>query len=79
GDLINTVAPVHVKQDGIVHNVISKVTSLPGEVEDIHASGSLLNYKGFDLKQSFASTGFNENVRVMTEYASRLYFIEAES
>lgn len=79
GDLINTVTPVHVKQDGIVHNVISKVTSLPGEVEDIHASGSLLNYKGFDLKQSFASTGFNENVRVMTEYASRLYFIEAES
>lgn len=78
GSLINTVAPVHVKQDGLLHNVMAQVVKIDGEVEDAHIYGDALMGVGKNLKQGFASSGFNDQVRVMTDFASRMYFMEAE-
>lgn len=76
GDLINTVAPIHVKQDSLVHNTIAKFVKMDGEIEDYTLSGSALNHIGIRLKQSFAGTGYDDQVRFFPDYASRLYIIE---
>ena len=37
GDLVNTAAPIHVKQDSLVHNVLAKFVTMPGEKEEYTA------------------------------------------
>lgn len=78
GDLVNTVAPVHVKPGSFVHHMLAKFVSMPGEKELMTASGSLLMNGGVKLKQAFAATGYNEEVRYFQDYASRMYFMEEE-
>ena len=77
GSLINTVAPIHVKQDSLLHNVIAKRVKIDGETECVTALGDLLMNTGVALIPAFSGTGFNEKVRIFTDFASRLYFIEA--
>ncbi len=78
GDLVNTVAPVHIKQDGLLHNVIAKFVKMPGESEDFRATGQTLNSAGVKLAQSFVGTGYNEQVRYFPDFGARLYFAEKE-
>ncbi|MCR5640081.1 MAG: alpha-galactosidase [Lachnospiraceae bacterium] len=78
GSLVNAVAPVHVKQDGLLHRAMAQVIKIDGEVEDATLYGDALMQVGKNLKQGFASSGFNNEVRVMTDFASRMYFMEAE-
>lgn len=30
GDLVNTVSPIHVKQDSLLHNTLAKFVKMPG-------------------------------------------------
>ena len=75
GDLVNMIAPVHIKYDSLVHNIVDKFVKMPGEVEDYTAKGSLL-MKGVKLKAAFAGTGYDENTRFFTDFSSRMYFME---
>ena len=77
GSLINTVSPVHVRQDSVLHNVIAKAVRMTGEKEDITVSGSVLMSGSIALRPAFSGTGFNDNVRVFPDFSSRMYFIEA--
>ena len=77
GSLINTISPIHIKQDSLIHSVISKAVKMDGESEDVIAGGDVLMATGVALKPAFSGTGFNENVRIFPDFASRLYFIEA--
>ena len=79
GSLINTVTPVHVRQDGIVHSVITKAVKMNGEAEDMIVSGEILMRNGVLLSPAFCGTGFNEKVRVFPDFSARLYFMEAQS
>ncbi|MCR5418281.1 MAG: alpha-galactosidase [Lachnospiraceae bacterium] len=74
GDLVNTVAPVHVKQDGLVHGMLSKFVKMDGETEDYLVYGDSLMYAGVKLSQGFGGTGFDDRVRLFEDFASRLYF-----
>ena len=76
GDLINTIAPVHIRQDSLLHNMIARFVKMDGEKEDIRAYGDMLMYGGVHLKQGFAATGYNEQVRFFQDFASRMYFME---
>jgi alpha-galactosidase len=76
GDLVNTVAPIHIKQDGVLHNVIAKFVKMPGESEDFVATGDTLNNAGVKLAQSFVGTGYNEQIRYFPDFGARLYFAE---
>ena len=78
GSLVNTIAPVHVRQDSLLHSVIAKTVTLPGEREEYFAWGDTLMYAGVKLHQAFSGTGFDEHVRLFPDFASRLYFMEAE-
>lgn len=79
GDLVNTVSPIHLKQDGLLVDVIAKFVKMDTECEDLRASGDTLMYPGVHLKQAFGGTGFNSEVRHFPDFASRIYFMERES
>lgn len=76
GDLVNTVSPVHIKKDSISHNMLAKFVKMDGEEERYTVKGSLLNKAGIRLKQGFAATGYNDQVRFYQDYASRLYLLD---
>ena len=76
GSLINTMTPIHVRTDSLVHNVIARVVKMPGESEELLISGDILMDAGVKLKQAFSGTGYNENVRFFQDFSSRLYFME---
>lgn len=76
GDLVNTVSPVHIRQDSLAHNLIAKFVKMDGETEDCIACGDTLMYSGVKLKQSFAGTGYNDQVRYFQDFGSRMYFME---
>ncbi|MDE7062453.1 MAG: GH36 C-terminal domain-containing protein, partial [Lachnospiraceae bacterium] len=78
GDLVNTVAPIHVKPDSVVHNLIAKFVKMDGETEEGYIYGDTLMYSGIKLKQSFGGTGYSNEVRYFQDFGSRLYFMEAE-
>ena len=76
GDLLNMFSPIHIKQDGLLHNAIAKVYKMDGEVEDAYLYGDALMNCGIMLHQNFAGTGFNDQVRYYQDFSSRLYFME---
>jgi galactokinase len=49
---------------------------LDGEKEDCFVTGSILNNIGIKLKPGFSGTGYNENVRIFKDFASRMYVME---
>lgn len=75
GSLINTMAPIHVRQDSLLHDIVARIVTMGGETEDYTAKGALLMHNGVRLKQSYSGTGFNEQVRLFPDFASRMYFI----
>lgn len=77
GDLVNQVAPIHVKKDSLVHNTLARFIKMDGEVEDYVLSGALLNNAGIKLTQAFGGTGYNGETRLFQDFQSRMYFIEA--
>ena len=50
---------------------------MPGETEQYQASGSVL-MAGVKLSQAFGGTGYDERTRLFSDFASRLYFINAK-
>ncbi len=78
GDLINTAAPVHIRPDSLLHRTVARFVKMDGETEDCRAYGDTLMYGGVRLKQAFAGAGYNSEVRHFPDFASRLYFMEAE-
>lgn len=77
GDLVNQVAPIHIKKDSLLHNTIARFVKMDGEVEDYIVSGKTLNNAGIKLAQAFGGTGYDSDTRLFQDYASRLYFLEA--
>ena len=78
GSLVNTLSPIHIKQDSMMHNIVAKAVKLKGEAEDVTATGEVLMSTGVALKPAFSGTGFNENVRVFPDFSLRMYFIESK-
>lgn len=77
GSLINTMAPIHVKQDSLLHDIIASMVKMGDEKDDYSAKGSVL-MQGVRLSQGFSGTGYSEQVRLFPDFASRMYFMVAE-
>lgn len=75
GSLINQQTPLHVREGGLLHNVIAGFVQLEGETEDLTAYGDAL-MAGLACGQNFVGTGFDERVRYLPDFACRLYFME---
>ena len=78
GDLVNTMAPIHIKQDSALHRMVARFVKLDGETEDYRVSGSLLNNAGVSLAQTFAGVGYGENTRIYKDFEARMYFATEE-
>jgi alpha-galactosidase len=79
GNLVNQVSPVPITEEGVIQSVINKVYMLESEKEEYRAYGDLLMHAGIKLAQQFGGTGYNESLRVMGDYSSRLYVIRSIS
>lgn len=77
GDLINMVAPIHIKKDSLLHNTIARFVTMDGEHEECTAPGALLNNAGVELAQGFAGTGYGTDTRLYQDFDARMYFFEA--
>jgi alpha-galactosidase len=75
GGLLNYVLPIRVKMNGLVYKAICYFYKLKGETENYQVKGNLLMNAGIRLKQQYMGTGFNDNVRVLGDFGSRLYII----
>jgi len=76
GSLINMVTPFHVNPDGLIARSVTQRKGMDGEKESYLVPGSILN-KGLTLNCEWAGNGINENVRVLGDFGSRLYYIKA--
>jgi alpha-galactosidase len=76
GTLINNVAPVHIKQDGLLHNVINIIKDIKSEEQRDTISGAALKNRGLSLNASFSGTGHNDETRIMRTGDTRLYIFE---
>ena len=76
GSLINTVTPIHIKQDSLLHDVAAHFVKLNDPTEEYLMYGDALMYAGLKLKSSFGATGYNENVRCVTDFTSQMLFME---
>ncbi len=76
GELVNMIAPIHIKQDSLLHNTVAKFIKMDGATEDITVSGSLLNRAGVHLAQTFAGTGYNAGSELYQDYDTAVYYIE---
>lgn len=68
GDLVNTAAPIHVKQDSLVHNVLAKFVIMPGEKEEYTARG-----KKFRLNVASSAGMLPAGPFMTTYYATKAY------
>jgi len=73
GSLINTIAPIHVKQNGIVHGMLARFYKMKSEKEEVTTSGSILNGCGVRLGPDYGGTGYGEDTRMFRTNDTRLY------
>ncbi|MFA6755053.1 MAG: alpha-galactosidase [Bacilli bacterium] len=76
GGFINTQTSVHLNPQGLLLNEISKRKTMSGETETYTVSGSMLNSRAIKLKQEWSGTGFDDSVRLLGDFGSRLYYIK---
>lgn len=78
GDLINTVAPVHIRQNSALHDIASRLVRLSAANESYSQYGDALMYGGISLNEAFSGTGMNDDTRHFPDYASIMFIIESE-
>jgi alpha-galactosidase len=78
GGLVNHVLPVKIRGDGIVHTVIASRYMFRLADEEYSANGDLLSVYGIKLIQQFSGTGYNDRIRILSDYGSRLYHIQVK-
>ncbi|MEG0977969.1 MAG: alpha-galactosidase [Bacilli bacterium] len=76
GGLINMISPIKLNEEGSIVNFISKHKLMEGEEETYIVKGSTLNAGAIKLKAEWAGVGYDENVRVIGDFGSRLYYIK---
>ncbi|MGD9886684.1 MAG: alpha-galactosidase [Bacilli bacterium] len=73
GGLINMASPIHLKINGKLHRLIAKIYRPSSEKERYIVHGKALFDAGIILNPQFMGTGYNEQVRVIGDFGSRLY------
>lgn len=76
GDLINQVSPIKIKENGVVHQLVSDNYMFEANKESFEAGGDELMYAGLKLTHQFIGTGYNDSIRHMGDFGSRIYLLE---
>lgn len=75
GSLINHISPVTLDPEGFIMQQINRYYSLPDCVEEYRCSAAALDV-GIPLNNQFSGTGYNENIRMLSDFGSNLYIVE---
>ncbi len=78
GGLVNYVLPVKVNTEGLLMHVAADHFMLKTEENSFDAYGDCLMEAGLRRKQRFVGTGYTQDVRLMPDYAARLYYLKAK-
>lgn len=73
GALINMVSPVHINPDGSVLALLEKKKDMKSEKDEGILSGSLLMSTGAVLSQEWSGVGYDERIRLISDFGARLY------
>lgn len=76
GELINDYIPFKIKEGGIIHNIISDNYMFELEKEQVECYGDEFMNAGFRPKAQFNGMGYNEQIRYIGDFGSRLYYIK---
>ncbi|MFA5762400.1 MAG: alpha-galactosidase [Bacilli bacterium] len=76
GGLINMVLPVRVNENGFLVNQVAHHKVMPGEKESYQVSGGMINHGAIKLNPEWAGVGYDERVRVLGDFGSRLYYFQ---
>ena len=79
GDLINTVSPVHIRPNSVLHHAVTHMVNIEGETEDIRVTGDLLNKAGVVLAPNFGGTGFETGTALFQDFDARIYLMETSN
>ena len=79
GELVNMMIPIHLNPRRKLVDLASKFITMPSEKDDYVVRGSTLNSHGVILTPEWSASGFNDQVRVMRDFGSRLYIIEEKT
>ncbi len=77
GSLINLISPIHIKGGGNVEKLVHENVHLDSEIEYYITPGDILAYRGITLNQQFSGTGYDKETRVLGDFGSRIYYLEA--
>jgi alpha-galactosidase len=75
GYLIKHALPIKINAKGILFHLIKNHYLFSAEEDTQIVKGEVLVSKGFIPKQPYLGTGYNENIRLMGDFGSRLYYI----
>lgn len=73
GDLIRHALPIRLRATGTLFNLLANRYLMPSETEDLEMEGDALNGWGFVPKQKYIGSGYNDQVRLMGDFGSRVY------
>jgi len=79
GSMINFVLPIHMDPNGFIMNEVSKHKTMEAEKEDYIVDGAMLNNGAIKLTQEWCGTGFDNTIRFLGDFGSRLYYIKETS
>lgn len=77
GSLINMISPIHIKGGGSIEKLVRENVHLDSEIEYYVTPGDIIAYRGISLNQQFSGTGYDKETRVLGDFGSRIYHLEA--
>jgi len=75
---VNTLSPLHLKEDSPLFSFVGRKKDMKGEKDSGLLSGVTLLSEGAPLSDSWSGTGYNEKVRLMGDFGARLYLVQKE-
>ncbi len=75
GHLVKHALPIKLNAKALLFHLLRNRYLFKTETEDKIVEGDILVHNGFIPKQKFMGTGYNEQVRLMGDFGSRIYYI----
>ena len=76
GYLVKHALPVRLNPNGVLFHILKNRYLFETETEQQTIAGDILVNKGFTPKQNFIGSGINQNVRLMGDFGSRMYYFK---
>ena len=70
---------MRVNSSGLLVRTVAQHYMMPAETERYEAYGDLLMYAGLKQFQRFTGVGYNSEIRMMPDYAARMYLLRQKA